>query len=134
MGQLAIHIGFHTNEKPYFCVTCPASYSCGAGLTQNLVKKHNEMKIGKKCNVCQKLFYSISKLQVHLRRHNGEKPFSCLICSKIFVSKSNLNKQSLIYTGSKPWKCPKCPSKFRGKQGLNKHITAMQSVKAGSTF
>ena len=52
---------------------------------ENLLK--NNMKY--QCDICQKSFTAKASLNVHKRRHTGEKPFECIICSKAFYSKAD---------------------------------------------
>jgi uncharacterized Zn-finger protein len=49
------------------------------------------------CPHCQKEFKKPSALVVHLRSHNGEKPFHCETCDKGFSAKSGLYVDLLFY-------------------------------------
>ena len=54
-----------------------------------------------KCDVCLKLFYNKSSLEIHYRTHTGEKLFACQLCDKKFASNSGLSKHLKLHTKSK---------------------------------
>lgn len=43
-----------------------------------------------KCRFCSKVFGSDSALQIHLRSHTGERPYTCSVCGNRFSTRGNL--------------------------------------------
>ncbi|EJD41189.1 hypothetical protein AURDEDRAFT_115572 [Auricularia subglabra TFB-10046 SS5] len=44
------------------------------------------------CHYCNAAYSRRSALEIHIRRHTGERPFVCTICSRDYMSVSNLNR------------------------------------------
>ena len=44
------------------------------------------------CPQCDVMCTNKAALEVHMRSHGGEKPYSCTLCSKSFTQIGNMNK------------------------------------------
>lgn len=74
---------------------------------------------------CDKCSYSAptkSALQVHYRRHTGEKPFHCSLCPYSSTNQANLDRHVKRHTGEKPYGCPYCPHRGIEKKNVIFHI------------
>jgi len=97
-----------------------------------IIKKDNEelraekdylKKYFYKCPDCNRSYSSVTRYEVHLRTHTGEKPFECAVCKKKFNEKGNLKAHVRIHTGERPFVCkyPGCKMAFKTKGQLNDH-------------
>lgn len=78
------------------------------------------------CQPCNKSFYSRTKYQAHIRRHNSKLSgrYECRTCHKCFVQKSSLITHVRIHTGEKPFKCnnKQCKESFSDFSTYTKHV------------
>ncbi|XP_063044084.1 zinc finger protein 135-like [Engraulis encrasicolus] len=79
------------------------------------------------CEECGKWLPGASTLQVHMRVHTGEKPYSCHECDRSFATVSQLNSHKRIHTGEKPYVCPLCLKSFTRSTHMNDHIKNIHS-------
>ncbi|XP_067107556.1 general transcription factor IIIA, b [Osmerus mordax] len=74
---------------------------------------------------CESTFSKSWKLQAHLCKHTGLKPFSCETCEKSFCTRYQLTRHQLSHSGEKPFKClvEGCSEAFTTHASMKNHMT-----------
>jgi uncharacterized Zn-finger protein len=91
---------------------------------------------------CNKEFIQKYRLKIHMRSHQGIKPFKCSECSKTFLEKANLKVHIRTHTGERPYYCDfeNCEASFKTSGQLNDHknhhynIRKNLCIKCGKSF
>ncbi|XP_034998790.1 general transcription factor IIIA, b [Hippoglossus stenolepis] len=73
---------------------------------------------------CDAKFTKSWKLEAHLCKHTGLKPFSCENCDKSFCTRYQLTRHELGHSGEKPHKCVAdgCSEAFVTNTGMKNHM------------
>ncbi|XP_027015231.2 general transcription factor IIIAa [Tachysurus fulvidraco] len=83
---------------------------------------------------CHKTYDKDWKLEAHLCKHTGVRPFKCEFagCSKSFCTKSHLTRHEHSHTGEKPFSCSQdgCTQSFTTNFNLRKHISRKHTQEA----
>ncbi|XP_070686292.1 Wilms tumor protein homolog isoform X2 [Pempheris klunzingeri] len=72
---------------------------------------------------CNKRYFKLSHLQMHGRKHTGEKPYQCEFtdCGRSFSRSDQLKRHQRRHTGVKPFECETCQRKFSRSDHLKTH-------------
>ncbi|KAK9886600.1 hypothetical protein WA026_017523 [Henosepilachna vigintioctopunctata] len=81
------------------------------------------------CQICQKSYANIDKLNKHQQIHSTVSPFKCEHCKKSFSSKFKLVRHMLIHSDRKPFSCTVCERTFHRKDHLKNHIKVHSPTK-----
>ncbi|XP_061587367.1 zinc finger protein 835-like [Cololabis saira] len=74
------------------------------------------------CGVCGRLFRKGENLQLHMRSHTGEFPFTCQVCGRGFLQRCGLTSHMRIHAGEEPCACSTCGKAFSSRVALWGHM------------
>lgn len=135
--KLAWHKEIH-DAKPKSCTHCNEKFIHMSSLTRHMRRAHNDRFLpnGHKhaenveCPICKGVYLK-SSLEVHIRNHSGQRPYSCLICNKDFTTKWNLKLHKWTHASrvSKPFKCDQCKGAFIRESDYIAHMNSHKSIR-----
>ncbi|CAH1116216.1 unnamed protein product [Phaedon cochleariae] len=109
---------FSLNSTDYKCEVCGEIFIKYAEFK---VHRKNHYLEKRKCHICNITLQSIGKLQEHVYKHLGMKPFSCDECGKSFISKNHVKLHKRCHNKEKTFQCSKCDKAFRNSGSLRSH-------------
>lgn len=135
--KLAWHKEIH-DPKPKSCTQCTEKFVHMSSLTRHMRRAHNENFVPNKerivenvtCPICNGVYLK-SSLEMHVKSHSGERPYTCLICNKDFTTKWNLKLHKWTHASrtSKPFKCELCKGAFIRESDYVAHMNSHKSIK-----
>ena len=127
-GSLYIHKKTHIGGE-YECLACKKIFD-----TENKLKKHlpKHSEGYEECTICHQKLRAWS-MKMHMRYHNGEKPFVCNICGKPCSDSGNLRVHIKSHTAKEKRKgfeqCVICSKKIH-KIHMERHMQAHNAEKS----
>lgn len=107
--------------RQYKCQMCPKTFPISGYLSKHVRQDHFQEK-KHACTFCDRAFFSISKLKLHMVSHTGEKEYQCEICFKFYARRQTLITHMKIHRNIKPHICYICNKAFTQKCTLQGHM------------
>ncbi|XP_010003211.1 PREDICTED: zinc finger protein 493-like [Chaetura pelagica] len=85
------------------------------------------------CAECDYATYILSNLELHVRTHTGEKPYSCSICLKKFRTSSHLKRHRVTHFNMDYLKCSSCDFSTNKWLSLKRHLASHACEESSST-
>ena len=126
--------GTDCDDRPYQCSICGKTFAKKKFFSAHMLNIHTKLPKNYVCPTCGMAYVWESGLEIHMRRHTGEKPFVCEKCGRGFITNSNLRKHmtskkcgslrplNSLPKGDKKYGCEICSKSFRTEFHLRKHV------------
>ena len=126
VGEMSKHTRSHEGPLPK-CQNCGKTFDQPYLLNRHLAAKVCQEE-SRKCNLCGKVFVDKTRLSIHMRLHNKEKPFECGLCKKAFTQKRSLTEHQLTHSTERKFSCEICDKKFVQKNHLKYHMSSIHKL------
>lgn len=141
-------------KSRYICPICHLTFRKRSGKLRHL-KLHPISEL--KCSICHRNFDSFyawsqhqlfhmglivyeckecghkcqrkGELEIHYRKHSGERPFKCETCLNTFVSNHSLKRHLVVHMKGQEIECDICHKRYKNAIGLSKHKLKMHLKK-----
>ena len=100
--------GEETVQQQLACHICQATFTLARHLKFHVESVHKKTKKCL-CSFCGYAASSRSALQLHVRKHTGDKPFRCGECDYSTADHNSLRRHKMRHSGLRPYQCAYCP-------------------------
>ncbi|XP_068189775.1 uncharacterized protein [Antennarius striatus] len=115
-GNFVRHAETHLNDPECCCGVCGEQSESSESLRLHIQCHRETSRI---CDICG---VSFRDMEIHMRTHTGQKPFSCKDCGKDFPRKGSLERHMKLHAGERPYICEFCGKTFIENTVLKRHI------------
>ncbi|XP_045768578.1 zinc finger protein 62-like [Maniola jurtina] len=115
-GGLKVHIAIHSDNRPFKCDLCDATFKLNNHLRLHKQAKHNPDRVY--CPRCHNVFASQALLDKHQCKYGD---MICPECGKICPSRGQLTRHLRTHDMNRWYECTLCPARFRGHGALSVH-------------
>lgn len=124
----------HVTEDTYNCQDCGHIFTQSINLQKHscngsdmTVKDSRQTQTRHCCVYCGKFLQSAASLAMHIRLHNGERPFACDACPKTFKTNGGLVAHQKRHLKLMEYECKFCGKAFVESSNLRRHISALHT-------
>ncbi|XP_059478841.1 zinc finger protein 888-like isoform X1 [Neocloeon triangulifer] len=122
-SQSLLHLVKHHREKhnKYFCDKCKESFDERSALEEHIPMLHDQYAVA--CNECDEVFRSVITLENHTKAfHLNQSTFTCPVCNRLFFSTSKLKAHMHLHLASNDHQCASCGKLFSNKASYLNHL------------
>ncbi|XP_073819529.1 uncharacterized protein [Musca autumnalis] len=105
--------------KRFLCALC--GFTCNSQPNLDVHYRRHTGERPFKCDHCDRRFYRMYDVQMHNLSHTGERPFKCTVCEKAFRRSGKLKIHMRTHTNERPYKCTECEKAFKQSKDLTVH-------------
>lgn len=118
------------NELQIVCQICGKIFKTVSNLNCHM-RVHSDVR-NFACDQCPNTYKYSTQLRNHMRKHSGQKPYMCRHdkCGKCFAQVGQLRKHNRIHTGERPYECSVCSKRF----SRGTHLRSHQKLHSGSAM